>query len=1036
MKLPTITPVFRLSLGLSLLTVSLVLLGDLLGFIPNQKLAEFTARKVISESLAVQLSANIVQGNMDSVTAVIHSLQERNESILSVGLRTVDNRLISSAGDHLRHWQPVDKNLSTATHIQVPIYDNSGSWGGVEVSFKPLGGNSSVFFRGGSLLSVIIFISISGFVVYWLFLKRALNELDPSAVVPDRVRAALNVLAEGLVILDSSGRIVFVNAVFEHKLGQPAQTIIGKNLSVLNWKSANTEGSAELGILPWKLALDNIEVKPTRLTLCTTLNEQLRFAVNLSPIQGPDGKVRGMVVTFDDVTELENKNTDLERALSRIKHSQREITRQNRELQVLATRDPLTGLLNRRSLFEGFATLLSETYYNDDILSCIMLDIDHFKLVNDRFGHATGDIVIKLLAKILTETARCDDLVGRYGGEEFCVVLPGVDEEHAAYIAERMRFVVDKVRRDESTGAIPFTASFGVSSVAGGQSTPEFIIDLADKALYHAKESGRNQVARWSVVALSDNTAKHKVLDAVQETPLIISESELLSDSDKTENITEQQLHHRIAELETLISTQSAHWVTSTNEPSDFPNQIVLIDRIIQGIERSSRLNTQIVVLFIDVDTLQVIRNTQGEVAAEKLVRVLAGRLKTTLRSTDTVAIDGTENIGVSVSYVKSGEFVVLLTDMRSEESATWIIQRLFASLSEPVQLEGTEVFLDARAGASMYPGDGKDPDILLTNASLALREAKATLGRDICLYYSKEMNLRSKAQLHMKGQLHRALERNELFIEYQPVVSMKTARIASFEALLRWRHPELGLVSPEDFILIAENAGLIENIGSWVLENACRQLKAWQIAGHEHLTMAVNFSAVQLRKPGLAERVLSIVEQVGILPTSLTIEITESVLIQNFETAETTINALSRAGMRISLDDFGTGYSSLSYLKHFPIDVVKIDKSFLHDFPDHAQDTAIVSAIIAMVHSLGLHVIAEGVEVDRQLQVLQELRCDSIQGYLFSKPIPREQATALLACQSNIRRRVWATAASMVPVDNAVLAGVLNNAPKRGSAA
>ena len=199
---------------------------------------------------------------------------------------------------------------------------------------------------------------------------------------------------------------------------------------------------------------------------------------------------------------------------------------------------------------------------------------------------------------------------------------------------------------------------------------------------------------------------------------------------------------------------------------------------------------------------------------------------------------------------------------------------------------------------------------------------------------------------------------------------------------------------------------------------------------------MAVNFSAVQFRKPGLAERVLSTVEQVGILPSSLTVEITESALIQSFKNCESTIDALSRAGVRISLDDFGTGYSSLSYLKHFPIDVVKIDKSFLHNFPDHAHDTAIVSAIIAMVHSLGLHVVAEGVENDRQLQVLQSLKCDSIQGYLFSKPISREQATALLSNPSNIRHRVWANGASDIPVQNSAFTGVINHAPKRDSVA
>ena len=1036
MKRLVISPIFRLSIGLSLLTVSLLLVADFLGFIPNQKHAEFTARKAISESLAVQVSADVVQGKMDSVTAMMHSLQERNESILSVGLRTIDNRLISSAGEHIRHWRPLDKGLSTVTHIQVPIHNNSGRWGTLEVSFKPLGGNFPVFIGGGSIITIILFIAISGFVAYWLFLKRALNELDPSAVVPDRVRAALNILAEGLVILDTSGRIVFVNTAFEQKLGQPAQTLIGKKLSALDWQAIDTADSAEPFILPWQLLLDGIEAKPSQLKLFTMLKEHFSFAVNIAPIQAPDGKIRGVVVTFDDITELEHKNTDLERALGRIKHSQQEITRQNRELQVLATRDPLTGLLNRRSLFEGFATLLSQVEDEGETLSCIMLDIDHFKSVNDRFGHATGDIVIKLLAKILIEEVRRDDLVGRYGGEEFCVVLPDTDEQRAAYIAERMRLVVEEVKYDQSAGTIPFTASFGVSSLIDAKSTPEFIINNADKALYHAKESGRNQVACWSVVEHLENTDKHEVQDSVQKNPAIISEPELLSESDRAESFTKQQLHHRIAELEAAILAQSSSRDCSRKVTNDFPSQIVLIDRIKQGIERSQRLNTLFAVLFIDVDTLQVIRNTLGELAADKLAKLLGGRLKKTLRSADSVVIDGIENIGSSVSRNSSGEFVVLLMDMQRQGSATWVMQRMFTAMNESVQLEGTEVFLDVRIGASVYPTDGKDPDTLLSHAGIALREAKSTLGRDICLYYSKEMNEHAKSQLHMKGELHRAVERNELFIEYQPVISMNTGRIASFEALLRWHHPQFGLVSPESFISIAENAGLIENIGNWVLENACRQLKAWHDLGHENLTMAVNFSAVQFRNPGFVKKVTSIVEHAGLMPTSLTLEITESALIQNLDITELTLNELSNAGMRISLDDFGTGYSSLSYLKHFPIDIVKIDKSFLRGFPEHAHDSAIVSAIIAMVHSLGLHVVAEGVEVNHQLQALQNLNCDSIQGYLFSKPIAREQATALLCNPSDIRRRVWDTRVGDSQVENIALAGVINNAPKRDSVA
>ncbi|QDF67063.1 EAL domain-containing protein [Shewanella sp. SNU WT4] len=279
-----------------------------------------------------------------------------------------------------------------------------------------------------------------------------------------------------------------------------------------------------------------------------------------------------------------------------------------------------------------------------------------------------------------------------------------------------------------------------------------------------------------------------------------------------------------------------------------------------------------------------------------------------------------------------------------------------------------------------------------------------------------------------MEGQLHRAVKRGELFLEYQPVIDMSTGRISSFEALIRWRHPELGLVTPDNFIPIAENTDLIEAIGWWVLETACRQLNAWQASGHEHLSIAINVSAVQLRNAELADHIIGIVEQIGILPGSLTIEITESALIHHIDTAVSIITRLSSAGVRISLDDFGTGYSSLSYLKRFSIDIVKIDRSFLQDFPFHAHDTAIISAIIAMAHSLGLHVIAEGVETEEQLKVLQTLKCDECQGYLFSKPISREQATLLLSNPTNIRRKVWAAGSHEKLVNNSALSGVLNN--------
>jgi EAL domain-containing protein (putative c-di-GMP-specific phosphodiesterase class I) len=359
----------------------------------------------------------------------------------------------------------------------------------------------------------------------------------------------------------------------------------------------------------------------------------------------------------------------------------------------------------------------------------------------------------------------------------------------------------------------------------------------------------------------------------------------------------------------------------------------------------------------------------------------------------------------------------------------------MFAAMREPMQLDGHEVVLDTRMGISLYPADSEDPETLLANAGAALREAKAAAGRDVCLFFSNEMNARSGEQLRVEGHLHRAVERNELFLEFQPLVDMRSGRISGFEALLRWRHPELGLVRPDRFIPMAEHAGLMDDIGDWVLLNASQQLKVWHDAGYEKLMMAINFSAVQLRRSDLAERVISVVESVGVKPGSLTAEITESALVQNLEKAASIVDGLSNAGLRVALDDFGTGYSSLSYLKRFPIDVVKIDRSFIRDFPSHTHDTAIVSAVIAMAHSLGLQVVAEGVENDRQLQVLQNLQCDEIQGYLFSKPVSREQASALLASPADIRRLVRAashaglTAAQDV---DSVVAGVLNEPPPR----
>jgi EAL domain-containing protein (putative c-di-GMP-specific phosphodiesterase class I) len=296
-------------------------------------------------------------------------------------------------------------------------------------------------------------------------------------------------------------------------------------------------------------------------------------------------------------------------------------------------------------------------------------------------------------------------------------------------------------------------------------------------------------------------------------------------------------------------------------------------------------------------------------------------------------------------------------------------------------------------------------------------------------------MNRRAREQLRLENLLYRAVERGELYVEYQPRVALHSGRIAAMEALLRWRQPELGIVSPDIFIPLAEHTGLIASIGEWVLRTACRQAKAWHEAGHPAVAISVNLSPAQLRLADIAERILAIVAEVGIQPSMLVLEITESVIVHQIERTAELLAGLRSAGLRISIDDFGTGQSSLAYLKRFPADELKIDKTFLDDLPDSAEDAAIYSAIVTLAQRLGLQVVAEGVETDAQLRFLQRLQCNEAQGYLLSRPLPAESARELLDKFTTIRRQIWSSGRAREPAPGAAGAeviSILNELPAR----
>ena len=411
------------------------------------------------------------------------------------------------------------------------------------------------------------------------------------------------------------------------------------------------------------------------------------------------------------------------------------------------------------------------------------------------------------------------------------------------------------------------------------------------------------------------------------------------------------------------------------------PNRTLMLDRLGQGLAHAQRQHRQLAVLFIDLDRFKVINDTLGHHVGDALLKEAAGRLREAVREEDTVARLGGD------------EFLIVLP---RGYDAVRVARQALTLMAIPFKVFGHDLYVTASVGISVYPRDGEDSETLIKRADVALYRAKQQ-GRNIYRYFSADMDAQSRARLDMEQGLRRALERNELILHYQPLVDLQSMAITGAEALIRWQHPLHGLVSPTEFIPLAEETGLITPIGEWVLRTACTQARAWQKAGFTGLQLAVNVSARQLQQDNLHTHVGNILAETGLDPRWLGIEITESTVMSDPGHAIRQLHALSDMGIQIALDDFGTGYSSLGYLKRLPLDHLKIDRSFVRDIPQDGDDAAIVQAIIAMAHQLNLRVVAEGVETEAQQSFLKAQGCDEMQGYIFQRPIPGEQFAALL---------------------------------------
>ena len=819
------------------------------------------------------------------------------------------------------------------------------------------------YFAGTITAMAVLGLGLGLFIIY-----RSHSHNDLAAIAPTLLKSTLDALTEGIVLIDNREHIVIANTSFAAIFGTTTQALKGTSISSCGWKYVNNHKHE----LPWVVSIrEGKQLTKQQLYLSGQDGQKKLFVVDSTPARDVRENHSGVMITFYDVTRREAKNKQLEGMLGMLKKSRDKIRRQNELLQKLATQDSLTNCLNRRSFFGKYKTVFRAAQRDAHPLTCIMADIDLFKSINDRYGHTRGDEVICKVAATLQQSLRSMDTVCRYGGKEFCILLPGIDLDRAIEMSERARAKIAQLSfTDESDNMrISITSSFGVASIEHQPESLAQLIDRAEKTLDRSKHTGRNRVTAWlpgqagREEPASGNPGNTVQAPATQTADSVPSRTEVLP------------------ELDTL---------TGLPTRKEFHSSVI-------AAVQSCRINRQHAsVIMLDLDMFTRINSTLGYAIGDELLKLVSHRIVDALRNTDSVSRLSDAAAVTTIYRLGGDEFGILLSGLDCTEFTGRIIKRVIDSITPQIDIQGHEIHLSCSAGISLYPGDGTSADTLLMNASTALYYAKLQ-GQNHYQFYDEDLNRDSLKNLKIENDLRHALERNELDLYYQPKIDLVSGKVNSVEALVRWRHPEIGMIPPDKFIPIAEETGLITSLGYWVLETACRQVRQWQDAGYEHLTVAVNLSAIQFRQHDLLEQVHNTLDATGICAHQLELEITESTIMNNIDTAASTMRALHCSGVRISIDDFGTGYSSLSHLKRFPINTVKIDRSFIRDITTDSDDAAIVSAIITMAHNMGLKVIAEGVETQEQLDFLRSRECEEVQGFLFSPPVPHHEAYALL---------------------------------------
>ena len=603
-----------------------------------------------------------------------------------------------------------------------------------------------------------------------------------------------------------------------------------------------------------------------------------------------------------------------------------------------------------------------------------------------------GDVVLALPVKlsgqvigsVVTRSLTVDmlPLLGRYGAwMSLLVVMSGLI---AYWLASRLQHFISApiLRLVETSRRVSSTKDYSL----------------------RAAEAGTDEVGLLV-------SAYNEMLEQIQVRDRALEETQ--SQLDETIQTRTAELVTAVADLrgeisQRKIAEERIRYMAYFDNLTGLPNRQYLSERLDEALREARRDDSLLALLFIDLDHFKEINDSFGHSTGDMLLGSVAQRLTECVRSSDDVTTLNSETQDETAPHTVSrqggDEFTILLTQVANSFDACRVATRILTAMKEPFFLNGRDVVVGASIGIAIFPHDGDDTDVLLKHADTAMYHAKKS-GRNDYACFSESMKKEALQKLTLEGDLRKAIERKEFELYYQPKIDSQTDRVCGLEVLIRWRHPERGMVSPVEFIPVAEETGLIVPIGEWVLRVACSQTRTWHNSGVHNLPISVNVSSRQFRKNALMETVTEILAESGMAPRQLELEVTETTMLQDEDEAVTALLRLKELGLQVALDDFGTGYSSLSYVRRLPLDTIKIDRSFVKDLGQDSESASIVTAIIAMAHSLGLRVVAEGVETEQQADFLRSQGCEELQGFLYSEPVPAAAIPALLKDDKKLRR-------------------------------